>query len=193
MPEAVVECALVRHGESTGNLGERVLGHEMTPALTALGHTQARAAASILAGWGGEALWSSDMVRARQTAAEIAVSCGLPVVTTSRLREQDHGRLDGLSRGQLATEPTPPGLDISEVGWGGGESVADVYRRLRAFCGLLAARPARRVIVVSHGDVLCAMASMLCGRGHRHVDWDARLSHGEVRFLRWRLGQTLPL
>ncbi|MDK9344136.1 histidine phosphatase family protein, partial [Propionibacterium freudenreichii] len=40
-----IDFALVRHGESTGNIGGRVLGHELGPELTTLGRTQARGAA----------------------------------------------------------------------------------------------------------------------------------------------------
>lgn len=193
MSEAVLEFALVRHGESIGNLGGRVLGHEMSPRLTADGRAQARAAAARLADWGAQELWSSDMVRARQTADAIAAVIRRPVMMSAALREQDHGRLDGLGRGELSAEPTPAGLDISEVRWGGGESVADVYGRLRSFCALLSARPARRVVLVSHGDALCALISMLSGHGHRAVDWDARLVHGQVEFASWPLSRALPL
>lgn len=193
MPEPIVQLALVRHGESAGNVGERVLGHEMSPELTELGRAQARAAAGLLRGWRADALWSSDMVRARQSAETIAEVSGLPIRTSAALREQDHGRLDGLDRAQLTAEPTPPGRDISEIRWGGGESVADVYARLRGFCGLLLAGSARRVVLVSHGDTLCALVSLLSGRGHRDIDWDARLAHGEVRMVDWSVGRTLPI
>ncbi|MFT8395146.1 histidine phosphatase family protein [Propionibacterium sp.] len=196
MPADVLELALVRHGESTGNLGGRVLGHQMSPQLTIRGRAQASAAAAALIGWGGQELWSSDMMRARQTAEAIASATGLPIRATALLREQNHGRLDGMTASQLVSEPIPEptevGADISEVRWGGGESVVDVYRRLREFCGLLSARPPRRIIVVSHGDALCALMALVVGRGHRDVDWEARLRHGEVRWVRWRPGNVLP-
>ncbi|MBE6478409.1 MAG: histidine phosphatase family protein [Propionibacteriaceae bacterium] len=188
MRQARIEFALVRHGESEGNLGGRVLGGQMNPDLTARGRAQAKAVARQLAGWGADALWSSDMVRARRTAEQIALVTGLPVKTTALLREQNHGRLDGAEAGELAAESTPPGLDVTEVRWGGGESVVDVYARLRVFLGQIAAGVNSRVIVVGHSDMGCCFTSMLGGLGHRRVRWD-RLRHGQVAYLTWMPGQ----
>lgn len=187
-----IEFALVRHGESVGNLGGRVLGGQLEPGLTARGQNQARAAARRLAGWGAEALWSSDMVRARRTAEQIALTTGLPVRASRLLREQNHGSIDGADPDSLVAEANPPGLDVTEVRWGGGESVVDVYDRLRVFLGLIAAGPDSRVIVVGHSDMGCCLSSMLAGRGHRQVRWD-RLRHGQAAYLNWTLGrQRLP-
>ena len=188
-----VEFALVRHGESEGNLGGRVLGGQLGPDLTARGRTQARAAARALADWGADALWSSDMVRARRTAEQIALRTGLPVRTTGLLREQNHGRFDGAEPGTLVAEKTPPGLDVTEVRWGGGESIVDVYARLRVFCEQIAAGAAERVIVVGHSDMGCCFTSMLAGLDHRRVRWN-RLHHGQVAYLSWVPGQqALPV
>ncbi|WP_316671194.1 histidine phosphatase family protein [uncultured Propionibacterium sp.] len=192
MRQGRIEFALVRHGESEGNLGGRVLGGQMTPDLTARGRTQARAAARELAVWGADALWSSDMVRARRTAGQIALRTGLPVRSTGLLREQNHGRLDGAEPGSLVAEATPPGLDVTEVRWGGGESVVDVYARLRVFCGQIVAGAHSRIIVVGHSDMGCCFVSMLAGLGHRRVRWD-RLRHGQVVYLSWVPGQQLPV
>ncbi|MCT2977866.1 histidine phosphatase family protein [Propionibacterium freudenreichii] len=186
-----IDFALVRHGESTGNIGGRVLGHELGPELTTLGRTQARGAAHGLTRWHADMLWSSDMVRARSTAQEIARTTRLPLNCTALLREQDHGAMDGLPVGDLVAQPTPAGREITEVRWGGGESIADVYARLRVFVMMVAARGARRVVVVGHGDMACAFTSMLAGLGHRDVAWD-RLAHGQVRYLGWDGRALLP-
>ena len=71
---------LVQHGDK-----ERLAGD---PGLTELGHGQARATARWLQGSGLQALFSSPLRRARETAAAIAAATGLPVQLDSRLRER---------------------------------------------------------------------------------------------------------
>ncbi|MDK9344420.1 histidine phosphatase family protein [Propionibacterium freudenreichii] len=85
----------------------------------------------------------------------------------------------------------PPVARSPRSGGGGGESIADVYARLRLFVMMVAARGARRVVVVGHGDMACAFTSMLAGLGHRDVAWD-RLAHGQVRYLGWDGRALLP-
>ena len=58
---------VVRHGETDWNTGKRVQGQIDIP-LSALGHAQARATGNALMGEGFAAIYSSDLVRARQTA-----------------------------------------------------------------------------------------------------------------------------
>lgn len=189
--ESGIDIAVVRHGQSTGNLGGRVLGSQLAPDLTPLGRTQAQRAASELADWGADQLWSSDMTRARRTAETIAQTTGLAITMSPLLREQDHGSLDGTRPEHLVAVPNPPGLDVTEVRWGGGESIVDVYARMRVFMGMIAARGGHRVIVVGHSDMSCVLSSMLLGLSHRQMIWD-RLDHGQVRYLRWEPGQGLP-
>lgn len=191
MSDQAIHIALVRHGQSTANRAGHVLGRQLSPDLTALGRAQARAAAGRLRDFNADSLWSSDMVRALRTAQFIALATGRPVSSTVLLREQDHGAMDGMDAVELAAEPTPPGRDITEIRWGGGESIADVYARVRHFMMVLAARRLRRVIVVGHSDMLCVASSMLAGRGHRQIVWD-RFSHGEVRYAAWDGVRALP-
>src|SRR5260370_19441283 len=85
---------LVRHGESTWNAEGRWQGHA-DPPLSAVGVAQARAAASGVSRVA--AVWSSDLVRARQT-AELCAPAGVVVAEDPRLRERDVGSWTGLTR-----------------------------------------------------------------------------------------------
>src|SRR5881227_399124 len=79
---------LVRHGQSQGNAERRFGGHSPTP-LSELGFRQAEAAARALAVENVNAIYSSDLLRAAQTAEATARATGLEINRTSALRERD--------------------------------------------------------------------------------------------------------
>ncbi|WP_297739597.1 histidine phosphatase family protein [uncultured Tessaracoccus sp.] len=181
-----MELYLIRHGESTWNVEGRLQGQAMHVPLTALGELQAAQAAEELAGEGIVALWSSDQLRAEQTARIIGERLGISPRCTALLREQGLGELEGRLASELQPEPTPPGKHISEVAWGGGESICDVHRRLQGLCAVLREEhgPDERVALVSHGDTLRVLLAVLQGRGHRDVDW-VPIANGSVTQVRW--------
>jgi probable phosphoglycerate mutase len=90
------EILLLRHGQSEGNEGNRFGGQGPTP-LTTLGHAQAAATGTALAREGLTAIWTSDLVRAVQTAEPIAAATGLPLRVTPALRERSVGVFTGLT------------------------------------------------------------------------------------------------
>lgn len=164
---------LLRHGQSVWNVEERVQGQTRHVPLTALGVQQAEEARDRLALVPLTAVFSSDQVRARQSADIVAAAHGLTVRESALLREQGLGSLEGLHYSQLREEPTPEGMHVSEVRWGGGESMADVAARMRALVEQLRAgfSDDDQVLLVSHGDALRILVAVLDGGGHRDVDW----------------------
>jgi probable phosphoglycerate mutase len=92
---------LLRHGRTAWNDAGRAQGHADID-LDATGHAQARTAALHLAGVDVAALWSSDLARARQTAAYLAEGTGLEVGVDPRLREFDVGERQGLTLAEFA-------------------------------------------------------------------------------------------
>jgi broad specificity phosphatase PhoE len=102
VPEAR-RLVLLRHGETDWNLTGRAQGHADVP-LNATGHAQARTVARVLAGLGPVRLWSSDLMRAVQTAEYVAVATGLAVEKDARLREYDVGERSGLTMAEFAAE-----------------------------------------------------------------------------------------
>ena len=90
---------LVRHGESTWNASRRWQGWA-DPPLSPLGEEQAREAVPRLAGVGFAAVFSSDLLRARQTAAILAEGLGLLFderdCVEPGLRERNVGEWSGL-------------------------------------------------------------------------------------------------
>lgn len=182
-----MRLVLVRHGQSAWNLERRLQGQTMDVSLTPLGHQQALAAARVVAALvpRGTSVWTSDQLRACQTAAPVAEALGTTPWPTVLLREQALGELEGRLVDDLVAEPVPEGLDISEVRWGGGESVADVHARCRRLLDELALLGADDVVLVGHGDTLRILLAAVAGRGHRDVEW-RELGNGEVVEAHWQ-------
>lgn len=189
---AMRRLLIVRHGESTANRDRKVLGWSLAVPLTERGRAQALAAAerlALLVGGQQVRLLSSDALRASQTGQIIADRLGVELAVTALLREQCLGDLEGRPVSQLRALPVPVGSDISEVAWGGGETIAEVHTRMSELLGSLrvAGATAAPIVLVGHGDSLRVLETVLAGRGHREVDWDGPgLSNGEVRELTWR-------
>lgn len=174
----MARLVLLRHGLSTWNVEGRLQGQTMDVPLTARGLEQAGQAADAISRLvpAGTPVWSSDQRRARQTAEIVAARLGSELHLSPLLREQGLGELEGRLTHELSPEPVPPGQHISEIRWGGGESVADVYARSAQFLHDLPPHLGDAVIV-GHGDSLRILLAALAGRGHREVDYDVVLGN----------------
>ena len=147
---------LVRHGESQWNLAGRVQGQsKLAGTLTAKGRRQAEKAAEQLAGHRrhAEMIVCSNLPRARDTATIIAAILDLPVAEDPDLREMNFGDLEG----RRFTDPMGRRTvqDIVENLWlnprqhrPGGESVADLYARMRR---ATTRYTGEELILVTHG------------------------------------------
>jgi probable phosphoglycerate mutase len=151
---------LVRHGQSVWNLAGRVQGQSrQAGSLTAAGRVQAERTARLLAERHprAEAIMTSDLSRARDTAAIIAGVLGLPVDQDAELREQRLGHLEGRRFAEYLDSGTVQ--HVIDGMWRhpdrrppGGESVTDVYLRVHGALARYAARyPGRELILVTHG------------------------------------------
>lgn len=125
---------LIRHGETDWNMQGRWQGHVDVP-LNEIGYRQARLLANRLArdGVRFEAIYSSDLARAYQTAWEIGTVLKVPVQLLPALREIDTGRWSGLTTDEVRTqfpdewEQIMQGHDLPR---GGGETIAALQRRV---------------------------------------------------------------
>ena len=158
---------LVRHGQSQGNAERRFGGHSPTP-LSGLGQRQAEATARALAGERVTAVYSSDLLRAVQTAEPLARATGLEITRAEALRERSVGLLEGLTFEEAAAaHPAEYAAllrrDFEHV-LSGGES----YRQLldRAAAELDRAVERHRggtVALFSHTGTICILALHLMG------------------------------
>jgi probable phosphoglycerate mutase len=143
----VTELLLARHGETDWNRDLRVQGHADVP-LNELGREQARDLAERLEDVALDAIYSSDLVRARETAEAVARAKGLPVRVDPQLRETDFGSWEGLTREEIAERfPDRARPD--------GETYEQVRERMLAAINRIAAEHAGgTVLIVSHGGAL---------------------------------------
>jgi broad specificity phosphatase PhoE len=150
---------LVRHGESTFNAEGRIQGQAEAP-LSELGRRQSLAVADVLAVMPIEAIYSSPLRRALETAECIAAGCRLTVETDPRLKELDAGVFEGKLRSDLAAA-YPAELarwlgGDEDFAIPGGESRRQLARRgCDAFRSIVAAGH-MQVVVVTHGGLLSA-------------------------------------
>jgi uncharacterized phosphatase len=143
----VTELLLVRHGETDWNAELRVQGHA-DPPLNARGREQARALVESLRGEHIDAIYSSDLARARETAEIVGAALSLEVYLDSGLREFDTGNWTGLTRDEIRARF---GADHRHD----GETREQLIARVRAALERIRdAHPGERVLVVSHGGPL---------------------------------------
>ena len=124
---------LLRHGRTAWNSIGRAQGHHDIE-LDDLGHQQAAAVAPHLATLGPAALWSSDLLRARQTCDYLEQATGLSAKVDARLREYDVGARQGLTAAEFeeafpeAFAAWTAGEDMVRIP--GSEVAADVAERM---------------------------------------------------------------
>lgn len=156
MPDERYLITLVRHGESTGNAEGRHQGQMDFP-LTERGRAQAQALAQRWQREGRryDALITSPLTRARETARILAAALGLVVETDVLWMERDNGVLAGW-RWEEAREHYPPPalLHLYDPVGQTGESIWDLYLRAGQAIQRLLRRPPGRYLVVSHGGLL---------------------------------------
>jgi broad specificity phosphatase PhoE len=131
---------LVRHGETDWNAEGRLQGHTDRP-LSDYGRRQAQQLAGELEDEELEAIYSSDLARARETAEIVGERLGLPVVLDPDLREKDWGTWEGLNA-----------VERDRVEFVGETTEAHQERMLRALRRIAERHPGDgRVLVVTHG------------------------------------------
>jgi broad specificity phosphatase PhoE len=157
---------LARHGETDWNRDGRWQGHTDKP-LNDVGRLQARALAAHLAGQSVDALYSSDLSRARQTAAEIEHATGLTASVDIDLREVDVGEWAGCNRAEAAARDPEwyrEWLSGAVEGYRGGETYQELHdRSVLAFQRILAAEDGRTAVIVCHGGNIRAIVSEVVG------------------------------
>ena len=168
---------LMRHAETVRP--DVFHGFESDVDLGPRGERQAMAVAGVIADLRPDGLVSSNMLRARRTAAAISRACGLPVQIEPELHERKVGALQGVSvhgdtgvwpdtlqrwiGGDTAYSPTPSPT--------GAESFDDIRERVlptwdrvtREFSG-------KSVVIVAHG-IVCRVIILSIAEGYNVADW----------------------
>ncbi len=125
----------VRHGQSMGNLDGIYVGHTDSP-LSEKGHLQAELTAEFLKDEKIDVFYSSDLIRAYETAVHIAKRHGKTPVPLKKMREIFGGEWENTLFSALEKKyPLEYGLWLSDIGKAkpvGGESVKELYERVNS-------------------------------------------------------------
>jgi probable phosphoglycerate mutase len=159
--EPVTRILAIRHGETAWNVETRIQG-QRDIGLNDTGRWQAHRLAFALADDRLDAVYSSDLQRALDTAAGLAARAGLAVRTDPALRERSFGIFEALTFAEI--EQRYPGESLrwrqrdANFGPDGGETLNAFYQRAVSAVAAIAARHrGQHVAVVTHGGVLDAL------------------------------------
>jgi alpha-ribazole phosphatase len=160
---------LVRHGEVEGNYGpNRTFAGWGDKPLTARGRAQAQAVAEKLSSEPICSVYSSDLMRAADTAHAIAARHGLAVQLNTALREVNYGEWEGIGDAELLADWNEHWqrrvADPLNVAPPGGESYADLWARLEpAWNAIVQKHKDETVVVVGHNGSLRILLCHLLG------------------------------
>lgn len=175
------EILILRHGQSEGNASGRFGGQGPTP-LTDKGRRQAEYTGRALFKEGSiDAVYTSDLVRAVQTAEPFCRIAGIEPVATAALRERSVGLFTGCTFAEAeARWPTHYAAMMARESDScppEGESAADCAARATALCDQVIERyEGGRALLVSHAFAINLLLLHLCGMEHR--------THGQRLFFR---------
>ncbi len=169
----VTKLYLIRHGQSGGNVAGTFGGHSPTP-LSDLGKKQAELTAQAIAKERIDFVYTSDLLRAVQTAEPLGERLGIEVNKTSAFRERDVGVLEGLTFRE-SKEKYPKDYyalinrninhQITE-----GESYRHLLKRgTNALSEILRTHSGKRIAIYSHTGAICYLTLYLIGAINRHT------------------------
>lgn len=178
---------LVRHGQTTANAQEIIQGPRIDAELSELGHRQADSLADALSHAPLQAIYTSPLARARQTAEAVVrghsraaareAAETLAVQVVPELYEMDYG--DFIGRGYAAIrDEMDQVLDAWRMGFvdqafPGGESALLAQHRIRPFAQRLIAQAesgAGDVAVVAHGRINRVLIATVTGAGLQRLE-----------------------
>ncbi len=168
--ERLTALTLLRHGESEKNIQKMYDNSPTAYPLTGLGERQAEVAAKKIKEAGGiDAIYTSPVRRARETAEIVAARLGKEVIVDEDLREVDSGEWDGkceddpaIAEARAARNTLPLEAYYRYKRGGSGENWEEVESRMkRALARILAKHRGERVLIVSHeGPIVYALKSI---------------------------------
>jgi len=178
---------LIRHGESVYNAEGRIQGHSDIP-LSEFGRRQSASLAACLAAVPLEAVFSSPLRRAAETAAPIAAWHGLAVQFDDRLKEIHAGIFQGLLWTEIAErfprEALPWLGQEPDFVIPGGESRRQLMHRGQLGLEAIRQQSYQTVAVVAHGGVLSAALKGLLGIPAQRNPFN--LSNASISKLIWK-------
>jgi broad specificity phosphatase PhoE len=167
----MLEILLIRHGQTDWNRDRRIMGRKPVP-LNKTGRAEARALARALKGVPIDAIYTSPVLRAVETARHLRSGRKTAVRHAPEMAEIDYGRWIGKTFEEVIPEKafrvyhrTPLKAQAP-----GGEHMKEVFGRTIAFVEWLRKRHKRgRIAVVSHADVIKTVLVHYLGMDYDHL------------------------
>ena len=193
----MLRLLFVRHGQSESNVAMRFTG-QADAALSELGRKQAKELKEfILNNYNVDSVWSSDLLRARETVMPIAEALHLPIRKEKLLREIDGGKWENKTFEEIKQFPADFAMWHDQIGLAcctGGESLAQLQQRaLSAVEKIVCAEQkeeeekdgTRTVLIATHAALLRTLQCAWMGvplREMQNVAWVPNASVTEVTF-----------
>jgi 2,3-bisphosphoglycerate-dependent phosphoglycerate mutase len=154
----ITRITAIRHGETAWNVDTRIQG-QLDIGLNAKGRWQAERAGAALAGDDIDAVYSSDLWRAYDTALSVAKPHGMTVQTDEALRERGFGEFEGKTFAEIEISMPEKSMlwrkRAPDFSPDGGESLLVFRERVTQYIQALAAsNVGKHIVVVSHGGVM---------------------------------------
>ncbi len=161
------EIYLIRHGQTEWNQAHRFQGHLDSP-LTPGGVQQVEALAKRLKTIPFDAIYSSDLDRAYQTAKIIANFHGNAIITDKRLRERCYGIFEGLTQSEISEKYPEVYQAYKREAFKfvipGAESCDKIVERTMSCLNeLVEKHSGQRILVVSHGGIIGRFIRIVLG------------------------------
>lgn len=166
----MITLYLVRHGETTDNVAQIMQG-QLHGELTPNGIAQMEELAKSLSGIHFDAIISSDLRRAYDSAQILANYWHLPINTTTLLRERDWGDFTGRYIPDLKGLPMPDNVEKMEA----------LLQRAKSFLDWIKTTfPNKTIIAVGHGIINKAIQAVHYGKLTREIP---KMSNAEYRII----------
>lgn len=180
---------LIRHGRQSDTRCNVDVG------LSAEGRQQADLAGRRMAGWGIDALYASDMIRAVETARIMGGHVGLDPQIIPALRELDFGDMTGLLDEDIAVRfgdfQREQALMEQDLHYPGGESVGDLMGRVLPALDELTRSGHRTIAIATHGVVIRGLITSILGAPLQHWRLAATtLENGSLTEVDWSADES---
>lgn len=180
----MLKLLLVRHGETDWNRDRRIMGRQEI-GLNETGRLQATAMKQALANFPVDALYSSPVCRARETAQILGEDRGLAPLYDERLVEIHYGDWVGMTFDQVRALPdyTPYFQRLETPVAPGGETLFQVRDRAMDFIAEIRKRhPEQTVVAVSHADWIKCVVMEFLSIPYEHI-WKFRIDNVSVSLI----------
>ena len=191
----MTEFILVRHGYSITNKSKSFTGQMDVP-LDDVGKEQGKAVSDyIYNNYKVDAIYSSDLMRAKDTVSLLSEKTKLSVITRKDLREIDVGTFQGRSFRELS-EKYPEEIKMREENPGeyrfpGGESHKELLERaLYAIEKIAKENEGKRVVIATHGGVIRVLVCAFSGLGISQLSEVSRLHNASITVVKYDNGKA---